>query len=79
MFLFVVHGNWSNWSEPSNCSVACGTGITTRIRACDNPAPQNGGDLCPGSDREQQECDSGVPCPGKRFRTDPLDRRNRNA
>lgn len=31
-----------------------------RTRACNNPAPLNGGEQCAGGDEEFQECD--VPC-----------------
>jgi len=44
----VVNGNWSDWTEWANCSVACEMtgGKTNRSRTCDNPEPQNGGAQC---------------------------------
>ena len=61
---FQVHGAWSNWHRPSQCSVSCGGGVRTRIRYCDHPAPANGGSYCPGSAYLQEPCNP-TPCPGK--------------
>ncbi|XP_078315515.1 coadhesin-like [Crassostrea virginica] len=57
-----VHGAWSNWHRPSQCSVTCGGGVRTRIRYCDHPAPANGGSNCPGSAYLQEPCNP-TPCP----------------
>jgi len=49
-----VHGSWGEWSA---CSAECGGG--QRTRACDNPAPDNGGNNCDGAAEEEcntQEC-----------------------
>ncbi|CAH1776904.1 unnamed protein product [Owenia fusiformis] len=32
-------GGWGNFSEYSPCSVSCGGGIKSRVRACTNPVP----------------------------------------
>ena len=32
-----VHGGWSVWSEPSECSRSCGVGIRQQTRKCNNP------------------------------------------
>lgn len=32
-----VHGGWSAWSEPSECSRSCGVGIRQQTRKCNNP------------------------------------------
>eukprot|EP01134_Creolimax_fragrantissima_P003416 CFRG3416T1 len=42
-----VDGVWTQWSP---CSQSCGTGI--RQRACNNPAPTNGGRFCNGTSYE---------------------------
>ena len=62
--LFIVHGAWSDWSEWETCSQDCGEGTQGRVRTCDNPAPQHGGDPCPGHDRETQDCKI-VECPSE--------------
>lgn len=40
---------WSSWSE-------CRGGSRERRRQCNNPAPQNGGALCPGKSLQTQAC-----------------------
>ena len=56
----VLNGHWSEWSD--ECSVTCGDGIRDgiRSRACNNPAPRDGGKLCIG--------DSARPCTGRNKR-----------
>ena len=57
------------WSAFGACSKACGGG--TQTRACNNPAPSNGGAGCQGATTQAcntQACDSGTchapfPCP----------------
>ncbi|XP_052220183.1 SCO-spondin-like isoform X8 [Dreissena polymorpha] len=51
-----VHGGWSTWSPWSNCDVTCASGHVTRKRTCSNPAPENGGNNCPGVAFETQNC-----------------------
>ncbi|GFO05466.1 hemicentin-1 [Plakobranchus ocellatus] len=60
-----VDGAWGAWSAYGACSVSCGgTGTKVRTRACDNPAPQNNGEDCPGDSSQSQSCDmTGTPCP----------------
>nr|XP_056718448.1 A disintegrin and metalloproteinase with thrombospondin motifs 18 isoform X1 [Euleptes europaea] len=51
-----VNGQWSIWSEWSQCSRTCGGGITYQERHCNNPKPQYGGKFCQGSSRIYQLC-----------------------
>ena len=59
----VVDGNWSDWSEPSECSVTCGGGVQTMERSCNNPAPLHGGKPCEGDKTQKQKCNERA-CPG---------------
>ncbi len=55
-----VNGGWGAWS---GCSASCGGG--TQTRACNNPAPLNGGSVCSGATSQScnpQACAPGV-CP----------------
>ncbi|RMX52480.1 hypothetical protein pdam_00013778 [Pocillopora damicornis] len=51
------YGPWGSWGE---CSITCGKerGIRTRVKSCDNPAPENGGKDCSGlgPDSETKPC-----------------------
>ena len=37
-----VNGNYSQWSEFSQCTHSCGNGTQFRTRQCNNPAPRDG-------------------------------------
>lgn len=58
-----IDGGWGLWTKWTKCSVKCGIGSTLRKRVCNNPAPQFGGQMCPGNDFEEGPCDTGVICP----------------
>ncbi|XP_078262496.1 thrombospondin-1 [Rhinoraja longicauda] len=59
---FKQDGGWSYWSPWSSCSVSCGIGVITRIRLCNSPMPQMGGNECVGKKRETEKCEQ-VQCP----------------
>ena len=64
LFVIAVNGEWSLWNNWGSCTVACGIGIQTKDRKCDNPAPAHGGNYCDGSGTETIECNKD-PCKGK--------------
>ena len=49
-----VNGNWGSWGSWGSCNSA--TGNKKRTRSCNNPAPENGGSLCPGSSSLTDKC-----------------------
>ncbi|XP_028269377.1 A disintegrin and metalloproteinase with thrombospondin motifs 3 [Parambassis ranga] len=51
-------GAWGSWSKYGSCSRSCGTGVRFRTRQCNNPAPSNGGQDCPGVNYEYQLCNT---------------------
>ncbi|XP_043238645.1 semaphorin-5B-like [Amphibalanus amphitrite] len=51
-------GEWSCWSEWSQCSVSCGVGHRRRSRVCRNrPASSDAGAICEGHDVAQEACE----------------------
>ena len=65
-----VHGDYSDWSSWSECTVTCGNGHVTRTRSCDNPVPSDDGRNCSsmGPDVETQNCTM-PSCPGNELIT----------
>ncbi|XP_052703574.1 A disintegrin and metalloproteinase with thrombospondin motifs adt-1-like [Crassostrea angulata] len=57
-----INGGWAGFGSYGACSKTCGGGTQTRSRTCTNPAPQWGGDNCPGSSTESQACNTNA-CP----------------
>ncbi|XP_072312538.1 thrombospondin-2-like [Eucyclogobius newberryi] len=57
-----IAGGWSGWSEWSPCSRSCGGGLSSRDRACSDPAPEHGGKLCAGDAVDYEACNA-PPCP----------------
>ncbi|XP_055367601.1 A disintegrin and metalloproteinase with thrombospondin motifs 3 isoform X2 [Betta splendens] len=51
-------GAWGSWAKYGSCSRSCGTGVRFRMRQCNNPAPSNGGQDCPGVNYEYQLCNT---------------------
>ncbi|XP_053398910.1 SCO-spondin-like isoform X2 [Mercenaria mercenaria] len=58
-----INGMWSFWSDWLPCDVTCEAGTQSRLRICNNPPAQYGGDPCFGSAIDSTVCDTGVPCP----------------
>lgn len=58
-----VDGGYSEFGDWTECSRTCGRGVHERRRACDNPAPANGGADCVGKPVELRDCNADVPCP----------------
>ena len=61
LFPLVVDGQWSTWSSWSTCSPDC---KHHRRRLCDNPAQENGGKYCSGTDLDTANC-TGAMCKGR--------------
>ncbi|PIK61787.1 putative SCO-spondin-like [Apostichopus japonicus] len=57
-----IDGQWSEWTAWSSCDSTCGDSSRFRSHSCDNPAPENGGDYCPGPWNETEICNVD-PCP----------------
>ncbi|WAR30605.1 HMCN1-like protein, partial [Mya arenaria] len=51
-----VNGNWGGWGYWSPCTLSCGSGTRTRIRLCNNPAPQHDGLFCSGEESQLDYC-----------------------
>lgn len=51
-----INGGWSEYSEWSACSAACGGGTRTRTRTCNQPPPSNGGAACVGNTVQTETC-----------------------
>ncbi|KAK3592726.1 hypothetical protein CHS0354_007728 [Potamilus streckersoni] len=51
-----VNGSWSAWLPWQPCSQTCGEGLQERIRRCDSPRPEHGGQECDGAGVEKQIC-----------------------
>ena len=66
-YIYLVHGNYSNWQEWSECSVACGNGTMIRRRSCTNPIPSKDEDNCEslGPQIEMLSCSKPEECRGK--------------
>lgn len=59
-----IHGNYSEWSDFSSCTLTCGGGKQYRTRTCNNPSPQYGGINCSGLGPKREEVDCNTnPCP----------------
>ena len=61
--LSVIDGGWSMFGDWSRCTAECGGGTQSRKRACNSPAPENGGADCEGVAEETKTCNGEIQCP----------------
>ncbi|VDI03482.1 Hypothetical predicted protein [Mytilus galloprovincialis] len=52
-----INGHWGEWGGWSSCSGTCGSGMRTRARRCNNPAPANNGFTCNGKRIDTESCE----------------------
>ncbi|CAH1780926.1 unnamed protein product [Owenia fusiformis] len=52
------NGQWSVWSEFTNCSKMCGMGERTRFRICNNVPPSSREATCEGKGNETERCNT---------------------
>ena len=66
--VFIVPGDYTQWTEWSVCDKNCGGGQQKRERSCTNPSPEHGGQNCVdqglGPAEETLSCNE-HPCPSK--------------
>ncbi|XP_076109042.1 coadhesin-like [Mytilus galloprovincialis] len=58
----VVNGNWSVWTQWTDCSMSCGNGFQTRSRRCNDPSLSNIRFSCHGDTFEAKLCNK-IECP----------------
>ena len=56
-------GGWSLWSSWTPCTQTCGQGMQKSVRACTNPAPEEGGQDCTGTATRFRFCIRKPACP----------------
>ena len=61
-FPISVNGSWGEWAAWTTCDKICGGGEQRRVRHCDSPQPQYGGEDCQGAEEETQECNKDSKC-----------------
>ena len=55
-----IHGNWAAWGSWTGCTKTCGGGTRQGSRTCTNPAPDHGGNFCPGLASQGFPCNTGT-------------------
>ncbi len=55
---------WAKWSSWGSCSVSCGTGTQERLRLCKETTDNADETICPGPDRQTQNCTVNCPING---------------
>ena len=65
-----MNGGFTQWTAWTVCTATCNGGFHTRVRACTNPAPSNGGLSCVqqnlGVNSETEACNTNI-CGSKCF------------
>ena len=62
-FPISVNGSWGEWAAWTACTKPCGDGgEQRRVRQCDSPEPQYGGEDCLGEAEDTQECNTDSYC-----------------
>lgn len=56
------NGGLSSWTVWGNCTKPCGSGTSTRTRACDNPTKEGFGADCVGERSQSKPCNTQT-CP----------------
>ena len=57
IFYTAVDGGWTGWTGWSACSITCGSGgVMKRLRYCENPPREYGGQNCEGPSFDVQSC-----------------------
>ena len=59
-----MDGGFGTWGAWGPCTADCGGGLRERLRLCDNPKPQHGGNECQGEHTEMESCNTDK-CKGK--------------
>ncbi|CAC5380612.1 Coadhesin,Thrombospondin-1,Mucin-like protein,Hemicentin-1,Thrombospondin-2 [Mytilus coruscus] len=54
----VIDGEWSTWTNWTDCSKPCNGGLKERSRNCNSPPPFNGGLYCNGTDTDVKLCNT---------------------
>lgn len=63
-YYFPVNGNRGQWASYEECSVSCGSGMQTKTRSCNDPAPEHNGNPCYGLGTSSRICTMEA-CKGK--------------
>ena len=56
-----VNGRWTEWQIPEELMCGISDLQYEVTRSCTNPSPQNGGDICEGSETETRMKDKCIP------------------
>lgn len=56
-----IDGKFSSWSQWTECTSSCDSGIRKRYRSCDSPKTDCGGSKCEGAEEEIEICNT-KPC-----------------